>query len=59
MTVSKSIKDLVTEGLVYRRENQIDSSAKNVFLTEEGRILINKLVPVVEKIDSEFFKKIP
>lgn len=55
MTVSQSLKKLVTEGLVVRAEHQTDTRAKNVKLTSKGKTLVNKLVPKVEKIDEEFF----
>lgn len=59
MTVSKSLKKLALFGLVNRIEHETDTRAKNVSLTNKGRELVYKLVPVVEKIDSEFFGKVP
>ncbi len=55
MTVSKSLKKLVTQGLVDRIEHETDTRAKNVTLTAKGKKLVNKLVPIVEAIDTEFF----
>jgi DNA-binding MarR family transcriptional regulator len=57
MTVSKSLKKLVTMGYVNRIEHKIDTRAKNVSLTEKGKGLVRKLVPMVEKIDTLFFWK--
>lgn len=58
MTVSKSLKGLVTEKYIKRSEHQTDMRAKTVFLTEKGRKLIEILIPVVEAIDAEFFGKV-
>ncbi len=55
MTVSKSLKKLVAEGYVKREEHQEDTRAKLVQLTKKGKSLAAKLVPIVEKIDAEFF----
>jgi DNA-binding MarR family transcriptional regulator len=58
MTVSKSLKKLVAEGYVKRMEHKEDTRAKAVLLTNKGKVLIAKLVPIVEKIDDEFFSSI-
>lgn len=55
MTVSKSLKKLVSLELVTRTEHEIDTRAKSVSLTPKGKDLISKLIPIVESIDSEFF----
>jgi len=57
MTVSKSVKKLVTSKLVNRIEHQTDTRAKNVSLTAKGRALIHQLIPLVEQVDAEFFGK--
>ena len=59
MTVSKSLKTLVLEGLVYRMEHQKDTRAKSVSLTKKGIDLIYKLVPIVKQIDAQFFGRVP
>jgi DNA-binding MarR family transcriptional regulator len=59
MTVSKSLKTLVSEGLVNRIEHKKDTRAKSVSLTEKGKYLIHKLVPMVEGIDTTFFGRVP
>lgn len=56
MTVSKSLKSLVTSGLVKREEHAEDTRAKTVTLTPKGKTLVSKLVPIVENVDSDFFK---
>ncbi|WP_032113539.1 MarR family winged helix-turn-helix transcriptional regulator [Candidatus Paracaedibacter symbiosus] len=58
MTVSKSLKKLVAQGLVHRFELKTDTRAKSVFLTDKGKDLVYQLVPIVEKIDAEFFGKV-
>ena len=55
MTVSKSLKKLVSRGFVKRNEHAEDTRAKSVCLTGKGKTLIKKLVPIVEGIDYEFF----
>jgi len=58
MTISKNIKELSRKALLELREDASDSRAKNVKLTVDGQRLIQKLVPIVEKIDEEFFGKL-
>lgn len=55
MTVSKSLRKLVMEGYVKRMEHTEDTRAKAVYLTKKGKELISKLIPIVEKIDNNFF----
>ncbi|MBX9621504.1 MAG: MarR family winged helix-turn-helix transcriptional regulator [Alphaproteobacteria bacterium] len=58
MTVSTSLKKLITHGYVSRKESQKDTRAKWVHLTPQGKNFVSKLIPVVEGIDAEFFGKI-
>ncbi|MBX3708876.1 MAG: winged helix DNA-binding protein [Gammaproteobacteria bacterium] len=55
MTVSKSLKKLVSLGLTKRAEHEKDTRAKSVHLTAKGKSLASKLVPIVEKMDKKFF----
>lgn len=55
MTVSKSLKKLASLGLIKRAEHEKDTRAKSVYLTSKGRTFASKLVPIVEKIDENFF----
>jgi DNA-binding MarR family transcriptional regulator len=55
MTISSALRKLVEAELVTRTEHELDTRAKRVSLTKKGRILAQKLVPVVEKIDAMFF----
>jgi DNA-binding MarR family transcriptional regulator len=59
MTVSQSLKKLVARKLAKRMEHARDTRAKKVLLTASGKKLVEKLVPMVEKIDHKFFAKIP
>jgi MarR family transcriptional regulator, organic hydroperoxide resistance regulator len=55
MTVSKALKKLVAEGYIKRIEHKEDTRAKSVLLTKRGKGLTSKLIPIVEKIDADFF----
>ncbi len=55
MTVSKSLKKLVSLGFVNRIEHEIDTRAKSVTLTDKGIKMVHILVPIVEAIDAKFF----
>lgn len=55
MTVSKALKGLTDMDLVTKRGHKEDTRAKIVNLTESGKSLASKLVPVVEGIDKAFF----
>jgi DNA-binding MarR family transcriptional regulator len=57
MTVSTSLKKLVTLGFVKRIEHHTDTRAKQVTLTKKGSDMVRKLVPIVESIDEAFFSK--
>ncbi len=56
MTISTSLKKLVLQGYISRKESQKDTRAKWVSLTPTGKILMSTLVPLVEGIDKEFFR---
>lgn len=58
MTVSASLKKLSLQGYINRKESQKDTRAKWVHLTPQGKSFISKLIPIVEKIDADFFRKI-
>lgn len=58
MTVSQSLKKLAAQGFVDRVEHKSDTRAKSVTLTEQGKALICKLVPLVEAVDTQFFSTI-
>ena len=58
MTVSKTLKQLVSYDFVGRFENENDTRAKNIVLTEFGRNLSIEAVQKIEKIDTKFFTKL-
>ena len=58
MTISKSLKKLLSIGLVTRYENVEDTRAKNAKLTQKGEELASVLVPIVESTDKKFFGKL-
>lgn len=55
MTVSKSLKKLAEQGYVKRFEDKLDTRAKSIVLTKQGKQLTIKLIPVIEKVDEDFF----
>ena len=55
MTVSKSLKKLVALDYVKRFEHETDTRAKTVELTKKGKVMVAKLIPIVESIDAQFF----
>jgi len=58
MTVSKSLKTLVSQGLVGRFENELDTRAKSITLTKQGKEIAIQAVQIVESVDREFFAKL-
>lgn len=56
MTVSKSLKKLVTQGFIARSENEQDTRSKIVRLTPQGKAMAEKLLPLIIQIDQKFFK---
>lgn len=59
MTVSQSLKKLVERDFIKRFENAKDTRAKSVSLTAPGKEMAITLVPMIEKVDSAFFKLLP
>lgn len=55
MTVSQSLKKLITAGYIQRHEHPEDTRMKTVCLTNKGKALALKLIPIVESVDTEFF----
>jgi len=55
MTVSKSLKGLEQSLYITRSENEFDTRAKTIVLTNVGRELAIKAVAIVEAIDERFF----
>ena len=55
MTVSKSLKTLEKDNFILKSENEIDTRAKTITLTNEGVKLAIKSIKIVENIDNDFF----
>jgi DNA-binding MarR family transcriptional regulator len=55
MSVSQILRGLETGGFLTRTANPKDTRANAVRLLPKGRDAIKKALPVVEKIDDEFF----
>ena len=58
MTVSTSLKKLGRMSLVDRQEHHEDTRSKTVQLTYQGGELARKLVPLVEKVDADYFAEL-
>lgn len=55
MTISQALKILTSKGYLKRREHPMDTRAKLVTLTVEGKRLTTQLVSIVESIDRDLF----
>ena len=58
MTVSQILNLLEKNDFVKRKEHSKDTRAKAVILNKKGEETLQKAVPLVEKIDEFFFKKL-
>lgn len=58
MTISKALKKLVVLELVIKTEDDKDTRAKKVTLTNKGKGLLKELIPIVENIDQKFFQEL-
>lgn len=55
MTVSKALAKLAAQNYVSRMEHEVDTRAKSIAITNEGKALVRRLVPIVEGVDEKFF----
>jgi len=55
MTISQALRSLSLKGYLKRREHPMDTRAKLVSLTVEGKRLATQLVSIVESIDRDLF----
>lgn len=55
MTLSKAIRKLEGDGLVFREQSSTDSRAINVRFTARGKKMIQKAVVAIGKADDDFF----
>jgi len=58
MTVSKSLKKLISLNLIKRYEDQKDTRAKILELTKQEKKWVTKLIPLIESVDNKFFGKL-
>jgi len=58
MTVSQILNLLEKNDFVKRKEHSRDTRAKAVILNKKGEEILQKAVPLVEKIDEIFFEKL-
>ena len=58
MTVSKALTGLEGMAFLTRTQNQEDTRANVISLTQEGETLVRTLVPLVEGVDEAFFGEI-
>ena len=58
MTVSQILNLLEKNDFVKRKEHSKDTRAKAVILNKKGEEVLQKAVPLVEKIDEIFFEKL-
>ena len=58
MTVSQILNLLEKNDFAKRKEHSRDTRAKAVILNKKGEEALQKAVPLVEKIDEIFFKKL-
>lgn len=55
MTLSKSLKNLVFQGVVVKGKNESDSRSLILRLSNDGELLTKKALFLIEKLDEEFF----
>ncbi len=58
MATARAVHDLEGKGLVTRVAHPTDMSFMVVSLTEEGRVLVQRALPVVEGFDWHFFREL-
>ena len=55
MTISTIIRNLEKSGLISRKNSLVDTRAKAIVLTAAGQEKLTEALPIVEKIDRDFF----
>jgi len=56
MTVSQLLKVLQKKEYIHRKPHSKDTRAKTVYLTDNGKVLMEKAIVTIEAIDADFFK---
>ena len=55
-TVSLTLKNMESNGLIERKVNEKDKRITNIFLTENGYEMIDKIMLLVKDTEKEFFE---
>lgn len=58
MTVSQILKGLQKNGYIERKPHSIDTRAKSVSLTPQGKALMKEAIETIENLDANFFKSL-
>lgn len=58
MMVSKTLRTLQQKGLIKRKEHDIDTRAKCVFLTNKGIDTLKKVIEIKTSVSNSFFEKL-
>lgn len=58
MTVSTIVRNLEKGELIYRKNSITDTRAKSIVLTEFGQKKLAEALPLVEKVDRDFFNSL-
>lgn len=58
MMTSQIVRTLIKKGLVTRSKSRTDGRAFILHPTHEGRLLVNRAIVAVERVDNEFFSVI-
>lgn len=59
MMTSKVIRKLEAKWFLHRKEHETDARSKLVMLTQQGKELIHKMIPLVQQKDEEIFSSLP
>lgn len=57
-TISLTLRTMEQNGLIERVENENDKRNTNIFITEKGRELDNKIKSLIDETEKEFLKNI-
>lgn len=58
MTTSTIVRNLEKNGLLSRHASEEDTRARTIQLTEKGQERLQQTLPIVEKVDQDFFAKL-
>ncbi len=58
MNTSSILENLLKRKLIKKKVSKLDSRAKSIYLTDEGKKLAIETIPIVEDFDSKFFGRV-